>query len=98
MVRFQNVRWYVEYEQAYQIFLNYPAVLAWVSDCEALGHAPAAIASVRAVVSQHNHTLKSQLSMFVDALDPLVRCCYELEGDKVLTLLIEVVEHIRTYI
>jgi hypothetical protein len=99
MVKHQNVRWYVEYEQAYQPFRNFPALLKWLTECEGQGHAPESIASLRAVVTQHGPTLKLELNMGVDALDVFVRRCYELEGDGLLAFrtydaLMEVVEHI----
>jgi hypothetical protein len=86
MQRFNKVRWYVTYEMQHQICINFPSLEPWLVECELWGHAPAATAALRKVITDSPNTFKLELAISVDAFHRFVQATYELEGDKVLCL------------
>jgi hypothetical protein len=99
MAGHNDIRWYCEFEQAHQQFLNYPVISTYVQQLTANGVCPATTTKLSALLAQHGPELKQQLAVYVEGMLPFVQATYKTETDSADAVfeLFETVEGLREH-
>lgn len=95
-----QVRWYCDWEQAEQQFLNYQQLSPYALALENGGLCPATTTRLSNLVRQNGQALQLQLATNHDAMGPFVRGTYNTEGDScdAVFLVFETMEDLRAHV